>query len=112
MTRRYGGNGRKLKPCCHNQCAGRRIETVRAIFGNAARNFLAQFDAELVERVDAEQDGIGEGAMFVKSNQRANGRRRDVIDQDCGRWPVAGIAARTILACPARASAQRLAQSN
>ena len=35
------------------------------------RHLLAELDAELVERVDAEQGGIGEGAVLVKGDQRA-----------------------------------------
>ena len=41
-----------------------------------ARHLLAELDAELVERVDAEQDGIGEGAMLVEGDQRAEARGR------------------------------------
>ena len=43
---------------------------------SALRHLLAELDAELVERVDAEQGGVGEGAVLVEGDQRAE-RRAD-----------------------------------
>jgi hypothetical protein len=45
-------------------------------------HFLAELDPELIERVDAEQDGAREDAVLVKGDQRAERRRVEPIEQD------------------------------
>ena len=47
------------------------------------------------------KDGIGEGAMLVKGEQRAERRRIEPVEQDRRRRPVAGIVAVRIVGCAA-----------
>src|SRR3546814_7800835 len=67
-------------------------------FGKTLRHFLAQLDPELVERIDAEQHGVGEDAMFIESDTRAEAARRDLVEQDRRRGTVAWIVSCAILA--------------
>src|SRR3546814_2051624 len=62
---------------------------------------MHQLDPELVEGIDAEQHGIGEDAMLVESDQRAEAARADLVEQDGRRRPVAGVMARAVLTRPA-----------
>src|SRR3546814_15790153 len=59
----------------------RGIECHRS-FSETLCHFLAQLDPELVEGIDAEQHGIGEDAMLVESDQRAEAARADLVEQD------------------------------
>src|SRR3546814_9394535 len=55
-------------------------------------------DPELVEGIDAKQHGIGENAMLVEGDQRAQAARGHLVEQDGRRGPVARIIARAIRA--------------
>ena len=63
---------------------------------------LAQLDPELVERVDPHKHGVGERAVLVERDQRAERRGVDVVAQDRRRRPVARIGARRIVGMLAR----------
>src|SRR5690606_11793247 len=85
----------------HHQRLRSGVERHRSL-RQSLRHFLAQLDTELVEGIDAEQDSIGENAMLIESDQRAEAARADLIEQDGRRGPVARIVARAILARPPR----------
>ena len=53
------------------------------------RQFLAQFHAPLVERVDAPDHRLDEDLVFVKGDQLAQGEGIDLVHQDGIRRPVA-----------------------
>ena len=80
---------------CH-QRAGAGIEGHPALFERLG-DLLAELDPELVEGVDPEQDGIGESAVFVESDQRAKAGWGQRVDKDGGRGAVAGIGPRPVL---------------
>ena len=51
-----------------DQRHGRGVEPLGTVGLDRLGDFLAQFHAELVERVDAHQHGVGEGAMLVEGD--------------------------------------------
>src|SRR3546814_15591886 len=53
-------------------------------FGKTLRHFLAQLDPELVERIDTEQHGVGEDAMFIRSEERRVGK--ECVSTCRSRW--------------------------
>src|SRR3546814_17744399 len=63
------------------QRLGRRIERGAPLL-DLFRDLLAQFDAELVEGLDAHQPGVGERAVLMKPDQRAERGRADFVEQD------------------------------
>ena len=46
------------------------------------RQFLAEFHAPLIERVDAEQLGFDEHAVFIERNETAEGKRIEFAMDD------------------------------
>ncbi len=71
-----------------------RIEALRAVLRSTWRS-LAEFHAELIEAVDLHENAVGEGAVLVESDERAQRRRREIVDQDRRAGPIAGIGARS-----------------
>jgi hypothetical protein len=63
------------QPCLGQQRRGAGVKFGLALV-NGIGDLLAQFDAELVKRVDAQQDRIGKSAMFVERDQRAKAGER------------------------------------
>ena len=60
---------------------GSRLRLIRTI-AQISRDFLAQFDPELVERINAQQHRIGEGPVLVESDQRPQRAGVEPFDQD------------------------------
>src|SRR4029078_10110684 len=85
--------------CPFNERTGRGIEFA---LPPRARQFLrdrlAELDSELVERIDPEQHGIGEGAVLIKGDERAERSRIEPIEEDRRARPVAGIGALRVVA--------------
>src|SRR5258708_4801984 len=75
-----------------NQCASGTVEPVLVgAFGQLTRNFLSKLHAELIERIDAGEHGIGKGPMLVKGDESAKRTRIQPIEQDGRARPVAGV---------------------
>src|SRR5579884_1597690 len=71
--------------------AGRWIERLLApAFRELPRNLLAEFDPELVERIDAKQDGIGECPVLVEGDQSSERARIEAVEKDRRARPIAG----------------------
>src|SRR3546814_8116290 len=79
------------------QRLGRSIELGAPLL-DLFRDLLAQFVAELVEGIDAHQHGVGERAVLMKRDQRAERGRADFVEQDRRRGTVPRIGARRIAA--------------
>src|SRR5512139_2517310 len=85
--------GQSPQPRRLQQPLGARIEAFAALL-DLLRDLLAQFDPELVERIDPHQHAVGEGAVLVEGDQRAEGGGVEVVGEDRRRGPVAGVGAR------------------
>ena len=56
---------------------------------NAAGQYLAKFDAPLIETVDRPDRALGEHAVLVQCHQAAERRRIKLFGQDQVGWPIA-----------------------
>src|SRR6185503_7749555 len=56
---------------------------------------------KLVEGIDARQHGVGEGAMLVEGNERAERSRVEPVEKDRRARAIAGVAPLWIIALPA-----------
>src|SRR5579875_4176061 len=65
-----------------------RFVRVLQLWNDFLRELLAEFHAPLVERVDMPDRALGEYAVLVQRDQRAQGTRRQVFGEDGVRGPV------------------------
>src|SRR5206468_3225487 len=100
-TRRQSrtGRSRPLYSCSLDERPSGWIEVVLVgAFGELAGDRFAELDPELVEGVDPEQHGVGEGAMLIKGDQRAESARVEPVEQDRRARAIAGIGTLGIIA--------------
>ena len=93
------GTGELARAVSPQQVARRRVELLRGVGvvergGDAAGEHLAQLDAPLVERVDAEEPALHGDAVLVERNQpAARARVEPPVEEQAERRPVTGARA-------------------